>query len=257
MCMETTTNPVLQSSRSLLKPQLPDSPRSRHLPSWAKAHASSPRSQRPSATRLPGAVSAVRRAVRFALFLPPLHTRISITPSRSIATPDRTAPRLSNGPDECAAALGATKCAAIQRNREGSLELRLLITESIASAGSVVPFYFQPTLGGSDINGNPGSRVTTTIVSARPTPFCCGKPLSTPSGAHRFHFRRRPGQSRARARRYRFQPSRSQLLRGTYAARGRPPGALSGLCLGRAGGPHTIANVNNSLLGGSARPSLF
>ena len=26
---------------------------------------------------------------------------------------------------------------------------------SIASAGSVVPFYLQPTLGGSDINGNP------------------------------------------------------------------------------------------------------
>jgi len=29
-----------------------------------------------------------------------------------------------------------------------------VISESIASAGSVVPFYFQPTLGGSDVNGN-------------------------------------------------------------------------------------------------------
>ena len=33
--------------------------------------------------------------------------------------------------------------------------MRLLITESTASAGSIVPFYFQPTLGGSNINGNP------------------------------------------------------------------------------------------------------
>ena len=64
-------------------------------------------------------------------------------------------PKSTNGPDECAASLGATKCSAIQRNREGSVELRLLITESIASAGSVVPFYLQPTLGGSDINGDP------------------------------------------------------------------------------------------------------
>ena len=63
-------------------------------------------------------------------------------------------PRPINGPDECAASLGAVKCPSIQHNREGSVELRLLIIESIASAGSVVPFYFQPTLGGSDIGGN-------------------------------------------------------------------------------------------------------
>jgi hypothetical protein len=40
------------------------------------------------------------------------------------------------------------------RNREGSFGARLSISESITPAGNVVPFYFQPTLGGSNINGD-------------------------------------------------------------------------------------------------------
>src|ERR1017187_5192071 len=39
------------------------------------------------------------------------------------------------------------------RNLNGSINVRLLLSESINSATSVVPFYFQQTLGGSDING--------------------------------------------------------------------------------------------------------
>jgi len=41
----------------------------------------------------------------------------------------------------------------ITRDREGGIGLRLLISESFTSSGNVVPFYFQPTIGGSDING--------------------------------------------------------------------------------------------------------
>ena len=59
-----------------------------------------------------------------------------------------------NGPDDCSEDKNALKCPAITRNLEGSIGIRLLIAESIAPAGHVVPFYFQPTLGGSDINGN-------------------------------------------------------------------------------------------------------
>ena len=63
-------------------------------------------------------------------------------------------PRAFNGPDQCAAAVGA-KCPPISysMNRQGAIGIRFLLTESIANAGSTVPFYFQPTLGGSDING--------------------------------------------------------------------------------------------------------
>src|SRR5208337_517988 len=37
-------------------------------------------------------------------------------------------------------------------NLNGSIGMRLLASESIASGTSTVPFYFQQTLGGSDIN---------------------------------------------------------------------------------------------------------
>jgi len=51
--------------------------------------------------------------------------------------------------------------------------LRLLVSESINSATSAVPFYFQQTLGGSDIDGNMalGSYQDTRF---RPLPiYCC------------------------------------------------------------------------------------
>jgi hypothetical protein len=43
----------------------------------------------------------------------------------------------------------------LSRNLSGTIGLRLLVTESIAAAGHTVPFYYQPTLGGSDLAGNP------------------------------------------------------------------------------------------------------
>jgi hypothetical protein len=61
---------------------------------------------------------------------------------------------VNQGPDDCRDRLDQP-CpkASFTRNREGAITARFLLTESIASAGNAVPFYFQPTLGGSDING--------------------------------------------------------------------------------------------------------
>jgi hypothetical protein len=42
------------------------------------------------------------------------------------------------------------------RNLSGSVNLEARLLESYTSAGHLVPFYFQPTLGGSDINGDLG-----------------------------------------------------------------------------------------------------
>ena len=58
-----------------------------------------------------------------------------------------------NGPDDCSTDASVHKCPSISRNLEGSINLQFLVTESYTGAGHVVPFYFQPTLGGSDING--------------------------------------------------------------------------------------------------------
>src|SRR5437870_9089163 len=46
------------------------------------------------------------------------------------------------------------KAYSFSRDVEGSFELRFFLSESIAPAGHVVPFYFQPTMGGSDLNGD-------------------------------------------------------------------------------------------------------
>jgi hypothetical protein len=61
---------------------------------------------------------------------------------------------VNQGPDDCRDHLDQP-CpkASFTRNREGTVTARFLLTESIATAGNVVPFYFQPTLGGSNING--------------------------------------------------------------------------------------------------------
>lgn len=63
-------------------------------------------------------------------------------------------PSESNGPDDCSVSPSDHSCPAVSRNLEGSFGLRFLLNESMTSAGHAVPFYFQPTLGGSDINGN-------------------------------------------------------------------------------------------------------
>jgi hypothetical protein len=65
-----------------------------------------------------------------------------------------TAPKPTdlNGPDHCAQ--GTEQCPPVPhtRNLNGSIGVRLLVSESMTSGTSVVPFYFQQTLGGSDIN---------------------------------------------------------------------------------------------------------
>jgi hypothetical protein len=64
--------------------------------------------------------------------------------------------RVSDGPDDCA--LGPVthpECPkAFVRNLEGSIALRFFTALSTTPGENSVPFYFQPTLGGADINGN-------------------------------------------------------------------------------------------------------
>jgi hypothetical protein len=70
-------------------------------------------------------------------------------------TVSSTGPRDTNGPNECFESLGSSRCPPISysRNLEGSVAIRFLTMQSGVSAGNSVPFYFQPTLGGSDLNG--------------------------------------------------------------------------------------------------------
>jgi hypothetical protein len=70
-------------------------------------------------------------------------------------TVSSTGPQETNGPDDCAQSVGGS-CPPLSfsRNREGTVSFRVLLSKSVAASGETVPFYFQPTLGGSDLNGN-------------------------------------------------------------------------------------------------------
>jgi hypothetical protein len=166
-------------------------------------------------------------------------------------------PKTTNGPDECASALGATRCPAIQRNREGSLELRLLITESIASAGNVVPFYLQPTLGGSDIDGN------SWLPSYNDYRFRAPNALLLREGIEHsiwgpigFTFSADQGKVALDRNDVDFNHLAHSFAAGlTVRAGGLPALTLAFAWAGPT--THTIATVNPTLLGASARPSLF
>jgi hypothetical protein len=64
-------------------------------------------------------------------------------------------PSDENGPDDCTRGTNPahpSDCA-ITRNVEGTVELRAFMSAAFVPDGHTMPFYFQPTLGGSDING--------------------------------------------------------------------------------------------------------
>jgi hypothetical protein len=58
----------------------------------------------------------------------------------------------SGGPDESPRVLQQHRY--MTASLEGSIDLRVLFTESFLPAGNMVPFYLQPTLGGTGINGD-------------------------------------------------------------------------------------------------------
>ncbi|MGC2161530.1 MAG: hypothetical protein WA634_06470 [Silvibacterium sp.] len=167
-------------------------------------------------------------------------------------------PKPINGPDECAAALGATKCTAIQRNREGSVEFRLLITESIASSGRVVPFYFQPTLGGSDVNGNPWLPSYNDYRFRAPNALLLREGFEHSIwGPMGFIFSADQGKVALSRGDISFNHLAHSFSAGVTLRAGGLPALSLAFAWSGPEGPHTIANVSPSLLGGSSRPSLF
>jgi hypothetical protein len=167
-------------------------------------------------------------------------------------------PKDTNGPDECAVAVGASKCPSITNNREGSIGVRLLIVESAVSSGNSVPFYFQPTLGGSDINGTSwlGSyddyrfRAPNALVLRESFEHSVWGPLG-------FVFSADQGKVALTRSDIAFDHlAHSFSVGATLRAAGLPALSLA-FCWGGHEGNHTITNVNTSLMGGSNRPSFF
>lgn len=168
-------------------------------------------------------------------------------------------PRSFNGPDSCAVDANSLKCPPITRNLEGSVELRFLYTTSYTSGGSVVPFYLDPTIGGSDING------TSLLPSFADYRFR-GPNFMVFRAAFEHSIYKWPigvkvlmdqGRVGLRPSDLGFSHLSHSYAAGlTLHAGGLP---LIELLFAWGGGPgtHTIATVSPSLLGGTARPSLY
>lgn len=170
-------------------------------------------------------------------------------------------PRDANGPDECALATDARhpECQAITRNFEGTVGLGFFLAASMTPGGDLVPFYFQPTLGGSDINGKPSLSSYQDFRFRAPNVMLFRQSFehsiwNLPLGLALMADEGKVGLTRGDLGSNPWVHSFSAGL--TLRAGGFPQVFLL-FAWGGNEGTHTIANVNTSLLGGSARPSLY
>lgn len=163
-----------------------------------------------------------------------------------------------NGPDMCASEPNSQKCPSISRNLEGSFGLRLLYTTSYTSSGSVVPFYLDPTIGGSNIDGDP-------LLPSYPDYRFRGPDFLLLRGSFEHSIYKWPIGAK-----FILDEGRVALTPGTLGFNHLAHSYAAGLTLHAGGlpvvellfawggntGSHTIASVSPSLLGGTTRPSL-
>ena len=192
-------------------------------------------------------------------------------------------PRDTNGPDECSVdrdsenaecsvdkfaqhhqcldAQGAKsqECKEISRDLQGSFGVRFFSALSMTPGGDLVPFYYQPTLGGSDINGNQslGSyqdyrfRAPNVLLIRESFEHSVG---NLPLGVA---FMVDEGKVALTRGELGESPWLHSFSAGLTLRAGGFPQVFLLFSWGGSEGTHTIANVNTSLLGGSARPSLY
>jgi hypothetical protein len=167
------------------------------------------------------------------------------------------APRDTNGPDECAAGSQKdTPCQPVSysRNLQGSINFRFLLSESSHSAS--VPFYFQQTLGGSDINGAPALGSYQDYRFRGPNLLFLRESFEHSLwGPFGFQFQADQGKVALTRTDIGFDHLKHSFATGlTIRAGGFPQFSL----LYAWGGEtlHTIGALNTTLLSGSSRPPL-
>jgi hypothetical protein len=162
----------------------------------------------------------------------------------------------SRGPDQCA----DDPCPAVSysQNLSGSIGVRLLLSESAYSSSSTVPFYFQPTLGGSDIDGQ------TMLPSYQDYRFRApnliylkGSFEHSVWGPLGFAANWDEGKVELARSQFDFDHLKHSFAAGLTIRAGGFPMVTVLFAWGGHEGNHTTFMMNPSLLGGSARPSLF
>jgi hypothetical protein len=170
--------------------------------------------------------------------------------------------RDANGPDDCAidGSVSHPVCPKVTtRDLEGSFSLRVFMALSMTPGNDAVPFYFQPTLGGGDINGDASLasypdyrfRAPNVLLFRETFEHSIGKlPLGFTFLADQGNLTQLRGELASSHWKHSFATGL------TLRAGGFPEVYLLFAWGGREG-THTIVNVNPALLGGSSRPSLF
>jgi hypothetical protein len=167
-------------------------------------------------------------------------------------------PRDFNGPDDCSAEPGGRRCPAVTRDRSGSFGLRFVYAESFVSADHAVPFYFQPTLGGSDINGvqllpsyhDYRFRAPNLLLFRGSFEHSIWGPLG-------FQFMADYGKAALTHSEIDFSHFKHSFATGLTLRAGGFPEVSFLFAWGGQEGTHNILYMNSSLLGGSSRPSLY
>jgi hypothetical protein len=191
-------------------------------------------------------------------------------------------PRDGNGPDECsidrvrsvsacslrknqqvadceqANGKGSSECRAISRDLQGSFGFRFLLSTSFTPGQNVVPFYFQPTLGGGDINSN------ATLASYQDYRFRAPNVLLVREnfehslyGPLGFALAADEGKVALERGDFGSNPWLHSFSAGLTLRAGGFPQVYLLFSWGGKEGTHLIANMNSSLLGGATRPSLY
>jgi len=168
-------------------------------------------------------------------------------------------PRDANGPNDCRLSLNDDKCPDVNysRNLNGSIGVRFLLSESMTSGSSVVPFYFQPTLGGSDINGASALGSYQDYRFRGPNVFLLRESFEHSIwGPFGFTFMADQGKVALARGDIGFDHLKHSFATGFTIRAGGFPMISFMYAWGGNEGDHKIFNMNTSLLGGSARPRL-
>lgn len=170
----------------------------------------------------------------------------------------RLGPRPGNTPNDCAISPSTPECPKVVwgRNRTGTVNVRMFLSKSQVSNGSVVPFYLQRTIGGSDLNGDrilPGYddyrfRAPDVLVFSESLEHSIWGPI----GGWLLFDQGRVGPDPDGG----FGDWKHSVGVGLTVRAGGIPAVLVSWARGSGEGSHFAVTMSTSLLGGGARPSL-
>jgi hypothetical protein len=165
--------------------------------------------------------------------------------------------RETNNPNECSISPSNRDCPKVTRDRWGAAGFRFLASKSQVGDESVVPFYLQRTLGGSDING---SRALPSYADYRfrgPHLLLFQETFEhSVWGPIGLFLQADQGRVAAQNEALDVQGLKYSTTIGATLRAGGFPALTAAWGTGGREGNHVIITLDTSLLGGGSRPSL-